>query len=111
VQIREGQLTPSPFNVARTALPGLGSIRALRTREKQAQSSGSGTVLQQRSVVGPLYHRIAVAVAAMPKMLSRFKLGCSLYRWLGFALASGKGWANLIYKQHSRVTPIERCLP
>jgi hypothetical protein len=47
----------------------------------------------------------------MPKMLSRFKLGCSLYRWLGFALASGKGWANLIYKQHSRVTPIERCLP
>ena len=30
---------------------------------------GSGiTVLQQRSLAGPLYHHIAVAVAAVPKM-------------------------------------------
>jgi hypothetical protein len=29
---------------------------------------GSGTVLQQRSVAGPLYQLIAVVVAAVPKM-------------------------------------------
>jgi hypothetical protein len=29
---------------------------------------GSGTVLQQHSVAGPLYHQIAVVVAAVPKM-------------------------------------------
>jgi hypothetical protein len=29
---------------------------------------GSATVLQQHSVAGPLYHQIAVVVAAVPKM-------------------------------------------
>jgi hypothetical protein len=61
------------YNQLPKAIPGILSLKGwLRLRCNTGHVGedrlGSGTVFQQRSLEGPLYHQIAVVAAAAPKM-------------------------------------------